>query len=289
MIRYLKRNQINIEKYDTCIENAVQSRIYAFSWYLDIVAENWDVLVLDDYEAVMPLPWKQKYFIKYISQPFFCQQLGIFSLKKNSQEIAQKFIRKIPKKFLKITLQLNSENCFEEINLEKKVNYILSLNTSYTFLFKSFNKGRKHAVKVGDSHSLTIKNITIDQLIKLTKENYTYANSLGNDFKKLKKLTSYILANNKGSVVGVFKEDIVLGGAIILKDNYRITYLFSSFTNEAKKKQAPSFLINTLIKEYAETSFVFDFEGSTIFNIASFYRSFGAIKESYNFFKKINL
>ena len=80
MIRCLKRNEIDVEKYNTCIKNAVQSNIYAFSWYLDIVTDNWAVLVLNDYEAVMPLPWKQKYFIKYVTQPLWTLQLGVFSL-----------------------------------------------------------------------------------------------------------------------------------------------------------------------------------------------------------------
>ena len=30
MIQYIKRKNLNIEKYDACIENSVQSRIYAF-------------------------------------------------------------------------------------------------------------------------------------------------------------------------------------------------------------------------------------------------------------------
>jgi len=71
MIHYVKREDLEVLKYDACIENALQSRVYAFSWYLDIVADNWDVLVLNNYEAVMPVPWKQKYFIKYVTQPFF--------------------------------------------------------------------------------------------------------------------------------------------------------------------------------------------------------------------------
>ncbi|VAW26447.1 hypothetical protein MNBD_BACTEROID04-1052, partial [hydrothermal vent metagenome] len=58
MIYYYKRNQIDIVKYDTCITKSINTRVYANSWYLDIVADNWDVLVLNDYEAVMPLPWR---------------------------------------------------------------------------------------------------------------------------------------------------------------------------------------------------------------------------------------
>ena len=49
MIQYVKRQHLDVSKYDFCIENSTQSRIYAFSWYLDIVADHWDVLVLDDY------------------------------------------------------------------------------------------------------------------------------------------------------------------------------------------------------------------------------------------------
>ena len=80
MIYFVKRNQIDEEKYNNCIATSLQSRMYAYSWYLDIVADNWNVLVLDDYEAVMPLPFHKKFLISYISQPFFTQQLGVFSI-----------------------------------------------------------------------------------------------------------------------------------------------------------------------------------------------------------------
>ena len=79
MITYIKRKDLEVEKYDACIENALQSRVYAFSWYLDIVADNWDVLVLDDYKAVMPIAWKKKYFIKYVYPPLWLLELGVFS------------------------------------------------------------------------------------------------------------------------------------------------------------------------------------------------------------------
>ena len=46
MIKYVKRNELDIEKYNACVENSLQSRVYGFSWYLDIVADHWDALVL---------------------------------------------------------------------------------------------------------------------------------------------------------------------------------------------------------------------------------------------------
>ena len=49
LIKYIQREHLDEEKYNDCIENSIQSNSYAFSWYLDIVCDNWDVLVLNDY------------------------------------------------------------------------------------------------------------------------------------------------------------------------------------------------------------------------------------------------
>ena len=75
MIRYLKREEIDIQKYDECIENSLESLSYAYSWYLDIVADNWDVLVYDNYKAVMPVPWRKKYFVKYCIYSFMASTI----------------------------------------------------------------------------------------------------------------------------------------------------------------------------------------------------------------------
>ena len=108
MIHYVKREDLEVAKYNECIENSIQSRIYAYSWYLDIVADNWDVLVFKDYEAVLPIPWKKKYFIKYITQPYFCQQLGVFSKDRVSKDFEYGMLKKIPYKFLKISFLLEN-------------------------------------------------------------------------------------------------------------------------------------------------------------------------------------
>ena len=47
MIRLIKRHQLDEIKYNNCIEKSLQSRVYAFSWYLDIACKNWDILIHD--------------------------------------------------------------------------------------------------------------------------------------------------------------------------------------------------------------------------------------------------
>jgi len=285
MIQYIKRKDLDILKYDACIENSIQSRIYGFSWYLDIVADHWDVMVLDDYKAVMPIPWKSKYGLKYIGQPYFCQQLGVFSKERLTKEIQEEIIKKIPKKFVKVSLNFNSDN-FLTSNMKPLKNYILTLNNTYDALFKAFSKGRKHAVKVGQKNQLLLMKTTISELIDMKKEFYAHGNF---PIIVLEKLNNYVLENNKGFIVGVFKDDNLLGGGLFLKSKNRITYLFSSFNMDGRKLQAASFLISNIVKQYENSNVILDFEGGNLPNIGSFFKSFSAKDEGYSNLNYINV
>ena len=77
-----------------------------------------------------------------------------------------------------------------------------------------------------------------------------------------------------------------MGGAVFLFDENRITYLFSVVNEKGKEKQAMSFLINYMINSHANSNFIFDFEGSMIKNLESFFKSFGAEKEIYYHFNQ---
>jgi lipid II:glycine glycyltransferase (peptidoglycan interpeptide bridge formation enzyme) len=252
--------------------------VYAFSWYLDIVANNWDVLVLDDYKAVMPIPWKQKYFIKYVTQPYFCQQLGVFSTERTTLNLQNSFLKKIPSKYVKVTQNLNSENLWNK-NTAKRKNYILSLSGHYEGIFKNFSRTRKQRVKVGFKNGLIIKDAVLEDLIQIQKDFYSYQ-----DFSSdiLLALSNYVLHNNKGKILGVFKDKKLLGGGLFLKTEQRIIYLFSSFNTAGREYQAASFLINYVIEKNQKNEIIFDFEGGNIPSIGSFFKSFGAKPEIFH-------
>jgi len=275
MIQHVSRKLLDLKKYDDCIKKSLQSRVYAFSWYLDIVADHWDVLVLNDYQAVMPIPWKRKFGFKYVTQPPFCQQLGIFSIEAISEETQKQFIKKIPFQFLKVTLAMNSQNIL--IGQQIKKNFFLQLNKNHDLLRKNFSKGRKHAINVAEKNQLILEETVIQSLIDIQKERYNYEFSI----KKLQKLSEQILRKNTGEVVGVFKDEILLGGALFLFSRKRVVYLFSAFTEQGRKLQAASYLIDYMIKTNKNSSLVFDFEGGNLPNMAIFYNSFGAEKECF--------
>ena len=92
MLKHLLHSEIDKVKWNHCISKSDHALLYAEAEYLDALAVNWDALVLNDYESVMPLCWKSKWGINYLYQPPFVQQSGIFSTKPLSDIVVQQFI-----------------------------------------------------------------------------------------------------------------------------------------------------------------------------------------------------
>ena len=292
MIAYLTRDELNVVKYDTCISNAVNTRVYAYSWFLDIVCDTWDVLVEDDYQSVMPLPKRKKYGIHYIYLPPWIQQLGVFSLQTINEFTVPQFLKKIPKKFKLIDIFLNSKNLISSQRIKTRENFILSLDKTYETLRKQYSKGRKSSCNQAQQFNLEIiENYDYEKIIQLFKQNKgPELNKNYSDYQILSNLITHALCLNYVKSMGVInKNNEIIGGAFFLNDKHRITYLFSAVNDEGREKQAMSFLIDHVIENNAESDYILDFEGSMIAKLASFFKSFGAQKEIYFHLKKYSI
>jgi len=121
VIHYRTHKNIDIIKYDRCIQDSFNSRIYAFSWYLNCVTDDWGALVLNDYEAVMPLPKRKKFGMYYIYQAPWIQQLGVFSEGVLKEDLIYDFIIRIPKKFILVDYFFNSQNIISKIKKREEL------------------------------------------------------------------------------------------------------------------------------------------------------------------------
>ena len=55
MYRYVKFDDIEKDKWNGCVHYAHNGNIYGYYWYLKAVIKEWDAVVEDDYESVMPV------------------------------------------------------------------------------------------------------------------------------------------------------------------------------------------------------------------------------------------
>ncbi|MBC8265716.1 MAG: hypothetical protein H8E84_02000 [Flavobacteriales bacterium] len=277
MIKFYANNEIDKQKWDSCVASSQNGLIYAYAWYLDIVSPNWTALILDDYRAVFPLPIKKKLGISYISQPLFTQQLGLFS---SDKEIAlSSFLKAIPKKVWLRSLQIHNELD----NAKTKDNFELNISSDIEVIRKKYSQNVKRNLKKSAEHNLDIKTCSHDLLIQLFKQNK------GREVKEMNKKAYSILSElldkikqkQKGNCFGVYKYDKLISAAFFSNCLERSIYLFSASNSIAKEIGANHFLIDTYIENFKKDSLILDFEGSMIPSLARFYASFGAEKKHY--------
>ena len=203
-IRYLTYQQINKTKWDACINNADNGLIYAYSFYLDAMAKNWDALVLNNYEAVMPLTWNKKYGIHYLYQPPFTACLGVFR-NAITAETVNAFLKAIPAKFKYWDIYLNPGNVFKlpEFSLYERMNYVLDLNADYESLYKAYRDNIKRNIKKSEQFGLSIhKNVAIAEVLQLAKEQA--GKFAADDFIRFEKLFELLYKDEKATTYGVY-------------------------------------------------------------------------------------
>ena len=291
-MKYIKHKNIDPEKWDTLLKKVPFTPFYFLYSYLTTICK-WDAIIEEvdsEYNLVIPLPFKQKLWIKYLYQPFFCQQLGIISTsdqwKSRINEIEK--IIKIEFSFGQVKWNtFNTDN--EYFKTKNKTNYILDLIPSFEEAQQKFNNNRKRILKrlaneryeINETEN-TASNIdaTIDRFSKIFQ---TAIPEIGpSHYQVLKEGLHSISSACKIHVFEVKENDQVLASSLFVSFQGRIIYLLGFTENTYRKTAVHSLLFERLISKMSNSKKILDFEGGESSGIAQFYSSFGAQKEIYS-------
>ena len=285
MIHYLEHNAIDKAKWDALIAEC--GNIYAYSWYLDIVHPGWEALVEDDYQTVMPLTGGKKFGVNYLFQPFFVQQLGVFS-KALTPETTEAFMEAIPSRYRFAEIRLNEGNAFAEDiqGVEYHRNVLLDLNQEYNAIRSNYHQNTKRNLAKAESNNLQLVETVIPyHVVALFRDNRgALLDKWGDaEYNVLTHLAKVAQKRNAAFMLGVSEKGVgqLLCAAIFMKTKDRITFLFSGLTEEGKQRQAMTYLLDQVIQQYARQPITFDFEGSDDDNLARFYLGFGGNETKY--------
>ncbi len=288
----MPQQDIDKVKWDRCIDEASNSLIYAYTFYLDTMSRNWDALVLfkegnteDDYEMVMPLTWNKKFGIYYLYQPFFTASLGIFG-NDISAEIVKYFLDSIPQKFKYWDFYLNKENVFSGTGYEiyERRNYILFLEDNYGTLSAKYAKSHARNIKHAREAGNVVKtNIPLDDIIILAKEQTkSFSPVADQDYKNLAKLFLILKEKNNAITYGVYSsQQQLVASCVWFFSKERAYYILVGNHPNGRTSGASHLLIDAFIQGHAGEKLILDFEGSDVKNLAWFYSSFGATEEKY--------
>jgi Acetyltransferase (GNAT) domain len=291
-MKYLKHGAINKAAWDAYIAASPQRLIYAYSFYLDIISPNWEAIVFEEngqWQCVFPVPVRQKFGFRYISQPYFCQQLGFFSKYKtiDSQQV------EIVLNFLQTNFRycnrlfLNIETASSNQNFETCATHLLDLNRPYATIFKGYSSDRKQNLVRAKNAGWAIESSTdFESLIRL-HQSHNEVKAVGNTLP-FERYQPYIKAIDdliKRGLAKVFytkKEGKIEAGCLFVIAEERIIYLFNAASETGRKQHGRLLIIDEIIKNYSNQNYVFDFEDPTdADSVSAYYASFGGVKESF--------
>ncbi len=286
MLRYLRHNEIDRIKWDKCISGSVNEHIYIRSWYLDIVSPGWDALIKGDYETVMPLTWKKKFGIYYLHQPYFTQQLGVFSANRDLLGDISVFIDNIPEKIRYAAINLNTENNTKKDTVNVgRITYELDLSRPYDELKSNYSRSNIKNIKKALKRNLRIvRSASLDEIVNFYRKAY---HELGftflkrHHYKNFRNILEYAHKNNLlESYVAVTQNNVICAMCIFLAGSSR-SLIFSASNKSGKKYSAVFLLIDRFIEDHAGKNLILDFAGSNIPGIAYRNKGFGADEKNY--------
>ena len=292
MIRHLKRNEIDIQKWNDCVMNSQQPEIFGCSQYLDVCFTNWSGLVLNNYEAVFPISKSSKFFINYIAQPFFVRYFGIYN--SGVTIVISDWINELKKlgQYFSFDVFNLEKEFYSEFDAKEKVFQQLLLNNEYSELRSNYSEGHLRKLKKIKLEDFEIKELNnyqifIDEFrttVAEKKLNYSDTN-LNTLFQLMTELPKDFSVISKG----VFYNNQVVAGAYFIRYKNRLLYLKGFRQMNGVNDGSMFYLFDHIIAENCNQDLTLDFGGSNNTNVAQFFRGFGAEDSVYLHLEKNEL
>lgn len=260
-ITYVKNKDIDRDRYDHCLKKSFNANVFAYSWYLDTVCEDWDLLIEGKYETLCPLPIKKWMGLTLVKQPPLVPYLGVYSTKHLTPEKVSLFLKAIPYNNIKLTL-----NHFNQLNTSfrkttKKI-AALDLITSYEKILDRYTPKGKKLLSQNDG-TFVMRSIRSDEYISFLRQiqgrKITY-------YTQLSRIMNFALRYKSAGNYSVYSPRNELIGAIFLiKTNNRL-YVIDCIENEEGKKRFAIFrAVNHILQTNCESNLTLEIP----FNCAS--------------------
>jgi len=285
-IEIISSKKINVEKWNQLVAESANGLIYAQTDYLDFVAENWDGLIINDYETIMPIPWRTKAGIKYAFTPAFTQQLGFIGAPLHLH--IESIIRRIYSTYRYGSILLNAGNGITAKFTQAlpKPNLLLNLQQPFDQIKLLFRKDHLHNAQKAINNQLIYT-----EILPINKAISFYQSINGNktphigsaNYQQLASYCDSVLKFNQNCFTRAVlnEQGDILSTALFLKDEKRMYNIMNATSEMGRSEKSNHLLFHQVIQEFSEQNLILDFEGSSIPGIKKFYEGFGCYEEVY--------
>jgi hypothetical protein len=280
----LPATEISQRRWDACIQEATNGLIYARTAYLNAMAPNWHGVVINDYTAVMAIPWKMKWGFRYAYMPPFMQQLGLMG--NYDADDLRAVLRTLPDFISYGDLHFNFSNTgMTGHGMNEKTNLVIDLRQNIGQIRAGYRNDLKENIRKAAAAGLQYRdNNSIEEAIALYRSHYglRMPKTTNADYEHFQQLCGvFSLSGNCFTRSVVDQENNLLAIALFLTDGKRIYNLTNTTLEAGRKLEANHFLLDQVLSEFAGQDLVFDFEGSELPGVKAFYQQFGTTAQPY--------
>jgi hypothetical protein len=249
-LTYIKNENIDRRRYEKSLQKSFNANIFAYAWYLDLVCDDWDLLMEGDYETVCPLPLTKTIGITTIKQPRSIPSLGVFSSQHLPSEKVTRVLSAIP--YFNISLVLNPQN--RATNVKRKHNFrvsVVDLIPPYAKISERYSQ-KAHELLRNNEGVFVMRTIRTDEYMGLKRKLHK-RHIIHN--MQLTRIMNYALRYKSAGIYSVYSPHNELIGAIFLiKSNQRVFLIDWIQSEEGEEKHAVFRAINHVIETNSETN-----------------------------------
>jgi hypothetical protein len=294
-IQHLKNSEINFVKWDNCINNSHNGNIYAFSWYLDIICEEWEALVDDDYQSVMPLLITKKAGLPVTFTSSLATQLGVYSTDILSQEKVDYFVRRLAEIYQAFDINLNKFNQVDPglFKQKKKSTFEFDIIGDYQTIKERYSPVVQSSIQyAGDQKVNIVKGLLPNDFLKFVSRKGVISSTKirNNELVKLRRIIAFVMRHGLGEILAAYGPYNELIAAIFfLKSNRKINLLYSGVTKEGIQLKAMERILDNYIHRHAGQNLTLNFENLNIPDKEDFCKGFGGKKFHFTYIKNYSV
>lgn len=262
-MKLVERKYLDIERWDALVESTPSASVFSLSTYQDAVAENWSVLVDDEYRSGMVLPFAVRFGVKTLYTPIFARYTEWLGLSLKGEQIVAEIRKYFPE------AQFNFNGDLPELTSNEFVFQVIEPGQE----LEKYGSQAKRMLSKFEKSGMTIHESREDEevLDRIRKELPRKVSAL-ND-RSLDRLDQLIAGLGKKGLVRILEVkngDKTVGGIFLVEFNGRMLYLKGAFTDESKKEGAMYGAMEFAIKMAMNRDLLFDFGGSRVEGVRTF-------------------
>lgn len=221
----MKRNEISEKKWSDCVNHSANGHVFAQAWYLDIVCDDWQAIVSDEYEAVLPLPVKRNRF-RTVYTPYWTPYLGIINQKPISRRDALLMLRAVP--YFNVNITMGTHNKFLSTMASKspcRKFAVLDLIIDIARLQKNFHPEVKKVIDLYNQKKVTVvRAMDATEYLNFVRRPEVFADN--RELPILLKLVSFALRYKSAGLYAAYDErNEMVAGAFLLKSDNKISLI----------------------------------------------------------------